>query len=124
MSLHRPETKVVAGAVPVGAASEQPSLRQKRVNLVPWLYLAPTLLLLALFTYWPLLQTAYLSMVNWNLNPGQPTEFVGLDNYGRVAGSTLFQAALVNTLIYIGASIPLKVLLPIPVAIFLWSLGQ
>tara|TARA_R110000751_G_scaffold71441_11_gene145033 strand:+ start:56104 stop:57060 length:957 start_codon:yes stop_codon:yes gene_type:complete len=91
--------------------------------LVPWLYLAPTLLLLALFTYWPLLQTAYLSLVDWNMNPSQPTQFVGTDNYGRVFGSTLFQTALFNTIIYIGASIPLKVLLPIPVAVFLWSLG-
>ena len=48
--------------------------------LVPWLYLAPTLLLLALFTYWPLLQTAYLSLVDWNMNPSQPTQFVGTDN--------------------------------------------
>lgn len=91
---------------------------------VPWLYLAPTLALLALFTYWPLMQTAYLSLVDWNLNPGQPVEFVGTANYSRVVGSTLFQAAFVNTLIYIGASIPLKVLLPIPVAVFLWSLGS
>jgi len=91
---------------------------------VPWLYLAPTLLLLAVFTYWPLIHTAYLSLVEWNLNPGQPLEFVGLDNYSRVAGSSLFQAAFVNTLVYIGASIPLKVLLPIPVAVFLWSLGS
>lgn len=91
---------------------------------VPWCYLAPTLVLLGLFTYWPLVQTAYLSTVDWNLNPARPTEFVGAGNYGRVAGSTLFEAALVNTLIYIAASVPLKVLLPIPIAVFLWSMGQ
>lgn len=91
---------------------------------IPWLYLAPTLLLLAVFTYWPLLHTAYLSLVEWNLNPGQSAEFVGLDNYSRVTGSNLFQAALGNTLIYLAASIPLKVLLPIPIAVFLWSLGS
>ena len=90
---------------------------------MPWLYLAPTLVLLGVFTYWPLFQTAYLSLVEWNLNPGQAADFVGLSNYGRVAGSNLFQSAFVNTLIYIAASIPLKVLLPIPVAVFLWSLG-
>lgn len=89
----------------------------------PWLYLAPTLLLLGLFTYWPFLHTVWLSLVQWNLNPGQPVEFVGLTNYGRVAGSPLFEAALLNTLIYIAASIPLKVLLPVPVAFFLWTLG-
>ncbi|KEJ95428.1 carbohydrate ABC transporter membrane protein 1, CUT1 family [Pseudosulfitobacter pseudonitzschiae] len=124
MSLHQPQKQVVAGAVPAGAVSGQPSARRQRRDLAPWLYLAPTVLLLAVFTYWPLLQTAYLSLVDWNLNPGQSADFVGLNNYGRVAGSTLFQAAFLNTLIYIGASIPLKVLLPIPVAVFLWSVGQ
>nr|WP_263480978.1 sugar ABC transporter permease [Pseudosulfitobacter pseudonitzschiae] len=122
--MHQPQKQVVAGAVPAGAVYGQPSARRERRDLTPWLYLAPTVLLLAVFTYWPLLQTAYLSLVDWNLNPGQSADFVGLNNYGRVAGSTLFQAAFLNTLIYIGASIPLKVLLPIPVAVFLWSVGQ
>ncbi|MHA3979391.1 carbohydrate ABC transporter permease [Halovulum sp. GXIMD14794] len=110
-----------AGAAPTGAVSLR---RPSRAALTPWLYLGPTLVLLGIFTYWPLLHTAYLSLVEWNLNPGQTKEFVGLDNYGRVASSSLFASAMTNTLIYIGASIPLKVLLPIPIAVFLWSLGN
>ncbi len=90
----------------------------------PYLYLAPTLLLLALFVYWPFVHTFYLSLVEWNLNPDQPIGWVGLDNYERVVSSTLFQHAAWNTAIYIGASIPLKVMLPIPVALFLWTLGS
>lgn len=129
MTLQAPFRGLNSGAVPDGTAPErQASPRLTRWALsarwVPWLYLAPTILLLGLFTYWPLMQTAYLSTVEWNLNPSQPTAFVGFDNYSRVVESTLFEAALVNTLIYIGASIPLKVLLPIPVAVFLWSMGQ
>lgn len=128
MSFGRPIVNILPGAVPSGTVPAAQTRTTRRTglpsSLVPWLYLMPTLLLLGLFTYWPLIQTAYLSLIDWNLNPSQPTEFVGFDNYGRVAGSRLFQAALLNTLIYIGASIPLKVLLPIPVAVFLWSMGQ
>lgn len=90
---------------------------------MPYLYLAPTLLLLGLFVYWPFLHTFYLSTVEWNLNPDQPIVFSGLDNYRQVFGSTLFEHALWNTVIYILASIPLKVLLPIPIALFIWTLG-
>lgn len=93
-------------------------------RLTPYVYLAPTLGLLALFVYWPFVHTFVLSTIDWNLNPSQPTEFVGLSNYGQVTGSTLFQHAAWNTGIYILASIPLKVLLPIPIAVFLWSLGS
>lgn len=92
-------------------------------RFAPYLYLAPTLGLLALFVYWPFIHTFFLSAIDWNLNPSQPTEFVGLSNYGQVVGSTLFQHAAWNTVIYILASIPLKVLLPVPIALFIWTLG-
>jgi ABC-type sugar transport system permease subunit len=89
----------------------------------PYLYLAPMLALLAVFTYWPLLQTAYLSVVRWNMAPGAAMPFVGLANFEAVAASRLFVAASVNTVVYLVAAVPLKVLLPIPIAVFLWSLG-
>ncbi len=95
---------------------------KRRFDATPYLYLAPLLLLLGVFTFWPLLHTVYLSLVSWNLNPDQPTRFVGLDNYAGVMRSSLFAAAAWNTVVYIAASVPLKVLAPIPVAIFLWSL--
>lgn len=90
--------------------------------LAPYLYLAPLLLVLLAFTFWPLLHAFWLSFEAWNLNPGQPSRFVGLANYDAVLGSSLFEAALANTGVYLLASIPLKVGLPLPVALFLWTL--
>jgi ABC-type sugar transport system permease subunit len=89
----------------------------------PYLYLAPMLALLAVFTYWPLVHTAYLSVVRWNMAPGAAMPFVGLTNFASVTSGSLFAAASYNTVIYLAASIPLKVLLPIPIAVFVWSLG-
>ncbi len=94
------------------------------VAAVPYAYLAPLLVLLGLFTFWPLLHTAYLSVTSWNLNPDIPIRFVGIANYIDVADSDLFRAALWNTVVTIFVSIPLKVLLPIPFAVFIWSLGR
>ncbi|MGL5139399.1 MAG: carbohydrate ABC transporter permease [Beijerinckiaceae bacterium] len=91
---------------------------------VAYLYLAPLIALLGLFTFWPLVHTAYLSVTSWNLNPGVPIRFVGWRNYVDVMDSELFRAALWNTLVTLSASIPLKVLAPIPVAVFIWSLGR
>jgi multiple sugar transport system permease protein/sn-glycerol 3-phosphate transport system permease protein len=81
------------------------------------------LALLAVFTYWPLVHTAYLSVVRWNMAPGAAMPFVGLANFASVTSGSLFAAASYNTVIYLAASIPLKVLLPIPIAVFVWSLG-
>lgn len=90
----------------------------------PYLYLAPFILVLGIFTFWPLLQVLLLSFQTWNLNPDVPSRFVGLDNYLGVVSSSLFGAALANTALYLLAAIPLKVILPLPVAIFIWSLGR
>ena len=88
-------------------------------SLAPYLYLAPIAFLLLLFTYWPLIFTGFLSFVRWNLIADK-MPFVGMKNYVDLWNSTLFQAALRNTAIYVVASIPLKVLLPLPIAVFLW----
>ena len=90
----------------------------------PYLYLAPFMIVLGAFTFWPLLQTLLLSFQAWNLNPDVPSRFVGFDNYRGVVSSSLFGAALANTALYLLAAIPLKVILPLPVAIFIWSLPR
>lgn len=124
--------------VPIGAARHQPAdatgrvavaarpahRSTKRLRIAPYLYLAPMIVLLVVFTYWPFFHTVYLSLVEWNLTPGSPMKFVGFSNYEGIVGSSLFDAAFRNTLIYIVASVPLKVLIPIPIAVFLWGLAQ
>jgi len=109
------------GVAPIDVTAPR---RARFHGLLPWLFLAPLLVPLALFVYWPLLHTFFLSFVRWNLQPGVPLEFVGLSNYGGVIASTLFADAGWNSLIYVLAAIPLKVLLPLPVAVFIWSLGN
>jgi len=117
-----PSVSVAATAYPLGAALPL-AQRGCQWPLAPFLYLAPMIVLLAVFTYWPLLHTIYLSFVQWNMNPDQPMRWVGAANYSGIFNSPLFDAAFRNTLIYIVASIPLKVLLPIPIAIFVWTLA-
>ncbi|CAN1515747.1 UgpA ABC-type sugar transport systems, permease components [Rhabdaerophilaceae bacterium] len=95
-----------------------------RPDLAPYLYLAPLIVLLGVFTFWPLIHTAYLSVTAWNLNPGMPVRFVGVANFEDVVDSELFRAALWNTVVTIFVSIPLKVFLPIPFAVFIWSMGR
>ena len=118
----KPCVSVATTAHPLGATTPL-AWRGRQWHLAPFLYLAPMIVLLAVFTYWPLLHTIYLSFVQWNMNPDQPMRWVGMANYRGIFNSPLFDAAFRNTLIYIIASIPLKVLLPIPIAIFVWTLG-
>jgi multiple sugar transport system permease protein/sn-glycerol 3-phosphate transport system permease protein len=109
---------------PTSARTDAAPLRAIAQAAKPYVYLSPFLVLLAVFTYWPLVQTVWLSFTSWNMMPGVEPEYVGLANYRDVMGSELFRAALRNTGFYLLLAIPVVVLLPLPAAIFIWSLGR
>ncbi|MFN4281953.1 MAG: carbohydrate ABC transporter permease [Alphaproteobacteria bacterium] len=103
-----------AGRVPLVAA-------RRKIDMHPAAFLAPFVLLMAAFTYWPLVELIYLSF--FKLNRFGPDPFVGMSNFIGVFDNTQFHDAAYNSLIYIFVSIPLKVLLPIPLAVFIWTMG-
>lgn len=52
-------------------------------KIKPHLFILPSLLVFAIFMFWPLIRTFYLSFFSWNMV--KPTkEFVGLDNYIQI----------------------------------------
>jgi multiple sugar transport system permease protein len=55
-----------------------------RRRIVPFLFLLPASILLAVFVLYPVASTIYLSFVD------QESRFVGLENYGTVFGNTAF----------------------------------
>lgn len=70
------------------------------------LFLAPNLLFLAVFTYWPLLDNVYLSLVSWDMV--QPEKlFVGLANYVDLATDPEFWTIFVNTFVFVGVGVVL-----------------
>ncbi len=66
-----------------------------RINL---LYL-PAIILFAIFTVYPLINGANLSLTNWN-GYSADRSFVGLDNYLRLFTDEVFRTSLINTFIY------------------------
>ena len=83
----------IAATVPAqgAVASRVRRAQTRRWPLAPFLYLAPMILLLAVFTYWPLIHTVYLSFVQWNMNPDQPMRWVGTANYRGIFQSPLWR---------------------------------
>jgi ABC-type sugar transport system permease subunit len=78
---------------------------RRRGRFTPYLYLLPSLVLLAAFTYLPLAVAAGLSLTRWNVLTPEPV-FVGLDNYRALAGDPLFWLVLRNNLFYALGTIP------------------
>lgn len=115
-------------AVPVRRAVRRPastgrSWQATGRGLGAYLYVAPALAILALFTYWPMLRTVELSLFRWNLIAPVRT-FVGTENYRTLAQSAEFWGAVVTTLKYFGAVLPLAAGGPLLVAVFLVALPR
>ncbi|MFF9063861.1 carbohydrate ABC transporter permease [Streptomyces sp. NPDC014891] len=75
-------------------------------NAAPYLLIAPFFLVFAVFGAYPLLQTFWVSLHDWDRLSGQG-EWVGLDNFRRLLGDTDFLTALFNTLsIFVLSTVP------------------
>ncbi len=86
-------------------------LRRNVVGKLPiLLMLAPTLIFLALFMYYPAFRAIQLSFYKWN-GFSEP-EFIGLDNYRTLWQDRLLRESVVRLLVLTGASI-LQLALPL-----------
>ena len=84
------------------------------MNRFTWqsaLFLAPAIILLTFFSYWPLLQDAWLSFYSWNMI--SPTmKFVGFQNYLQVLSSAEMIKVLLNTVLYIVVLVIVNFIVP------------
>ncbi|MBF6595608.1 MAG: sugar ABC transporter permease [Thermaceae bacterium] len=100
------------------AAGKSPAIRRGQPNkgLTPYLYLAPALLVLLLFVYYPLLSTFYISFHEWNLVSTKRT-WVGLENYHTLLTNPDFGRLLVQSGMYVLLALLGNFLLPVGLAL-------
>ena len=73
--------------------------RVLRHNLLAWLLVAPSLVFMLIFTVYPVFRSIYLSLSRYRLGMQKP-EFIGLENYINLMGSSLFWKVMGNTLFF------------------------
>ena len=73
--------------------------RALRHNLLAWLLVAPSLVFMLIFTVYPVFRSIYLSLTRYRLGMQKP-EFIGLENYINLMGSSLFWKVMGNTLFF------------------------
>lgn len=92
-------------------------------KLVPWAFLAPTLLVLSLVLLVPLAYCLHTSLHDLSLRGGQ-ARFVGMDNYLRLAGDQRFLGAAIRTLGFVAASLSLELALGMGLALLMHRLTR
>jgi multiple sugar transport system permease protein len=110
----------------------QPSLRQlrersrkkaSRRNVASaLLFLSPWIVGFAVFTLWPLLYSAYLSLTDYDVI--NSPNFVGLENYAELLDDPKLRTALGNTVFFTVVQIPLYVLVSLVLALLLNQAGR
>ncbi|MBY0555582.1 MAG: sugar ABC transporter permease, partial [Burkholderiaceae bacterium] len=68
-------------------------------NLTAWLFLAPALALLAVFSFWPVAFGSLLAFTDYSLI--RDTHWVGLDNFRYIFNNEMFVTGLKNSLIFL-----------------------
>ncbi|MBN3807907.1 sugar ABC transporter permease [Paraburkholderia sp. Ac-20347] len=91
--------------------------------LVAATFLAPTVVLLAVFLLYPLVSSLRLSLLDWN-GLGSNARFVGLANWVKLAHDSVFWQSLANNALLAAASIVVELPIALALAVLLEKAGR
>ncbi len=97
---------------------------KKSINfLKAMLYLLPALVLMAIFTFYPLIDTFIISFKEQYDNVTGAYSSIGFENYQRIfSAGNQFVLCLCNTMVIVFASVPVSILLSLLIAVALNSI--
>ncbi len=81
------------------------SKKRRNEVLFAWGLILPSLAILVLVIFYPLVQSLLLSFSNANMLNIEGALFVGLDNFKKIIQDSVFWVALKNTVIFVGCSV-------------------
>ena len=105
-------------AITKRSATSPRKSRVRREHLLFLAFIAPNFLLLGIFSYWPLLYQAYLSMTRWDMISPTKT-FVGANNYRFMFDDPNFHQVLLNTGYFTGSVLVGSLILGLALAMLL-----
>ena len=95
-----------------GAKKKKMSL-EKRHNLTGWIFLTPATLMIAVMSFWPMIQAFILSFQTGMANK---LKFSGFTNYIRMFQDKIFMQSLGNTFLYLIIQVPIMLILALILA--------
>ena len=83
-----------------------------------YIYIAPMIILLLVFIVYPIFASLGYTLYQWN-GIGDPTAYVGLDNFKKVTTDPFFWASFIHTFIYTVVLVPIQLALALILALIL-----
>jgi len=81
-----------------------------------YVFILPSMIVLAVFVFWPIFQSLILSLQKWQFGASE-IQWVGLDNFTRLFNDARFWGALRNTLYYSAVVVPVGLLISMLLAL-------
>lgn len=81
------------------ATREKTVAQSRKATLTAYLFLAPAIVLLLVFSFWPVGFGSYIAFTQYNLI--EAPQWVGLDNFRELFGDELFLISLKNSALYL-----------------------
>lgn len=92
-------------------------MRKRKENLTGYIFVAPALIVFLVFVAFPFFFSLFLSLTEWNFLSGWGgIQWKGLENFIKLAGDQNFRQAVVNTVIYTVATVPISILIALVLA--------
>ena len=110
MSVARPQYRS-----PTSQLLRRINTRQARAG---YLFMLPSMIILAVFVFWPILQSVLLSLHHWKFGAAEQA-WAGLSNYDRLLHDGRVGGAFRNTLYYTAVTVPLGMILSLLLALAL-----
>jgi multiple sugar transport system permease protein len=116
-------TAAPVAAGPVAPTRTRTARARSRRNLrSALLFLSPWIVGFLVFTLWPVLYSAYLSLTDYDVI--NDPRFIGLENYRDMAADPKIALALTNTVVYTVLAVPLHVAGALGLALLLERAGR
>jgi multiple sugar transport system permease protein len=114
----QPKATAEQPSPPAGPATGSAPVRRSRVDLLPYLLIAPVMIFIALLALVPAVTTVVQSFFRVDaLDP--PTRFDGFGNFVRLAGDKAVYGSIGNTVFYVVVGVALSTIIGIGAAVVL-----
>ena len=87
------------------------------IQITPYLFLLPALVVLGMAVFYPAFQAFSLSFTQYDLDLTQAPQWVGLKNFQKLLSYKFFWQTLRNTFLYLIGVVPILVIVPLVLAI-------
>jgi ABC-type sugar transport system permease subunit len=101
-----------------GTSHKNSLWRQIYRNRWSYIYIAPMIILLLVFIVYPIFASLGYTLYQWN-GIGNPTAYVGFDNFKQVTTDPIFWESFLHTFIFTAVVVPVQLILALILALIL-----